>query len=286
MILITGSSGKTGKAVLKALLDRGASVRVLVHRQAQIDQLLQLGAQQALIGDLLNLSDLQHAMQGVDAVYHICPNVNPQELEIGQTVIAAAQDTGITRFVYHSVLHPQTEGMPHHWLKMRVEEKLLESGLNYTILQPAAYMQNILGQWDKIVADGIYAVPYNIHTRLSMVDLNNVAEVASKVLLDSGHFNAIYELSGAEAFSQAEVAEVISRCLGQPVRAEQTPLDLWEARARQGNMPEYALGTLLNMFNYYDRYGFCGNPTVLTHLLGRHPTTFGDFISRTISISK
>jgi hypothetical protein len=33
------------------------------------------------------------------------------------------------RLVYHSVLHPQTEQMPHHWHKLRVEEMLLESRL-------------------------------------------------------------------------------------------------------------------------------------------------------------
>ena len=62
--------------------------------------------------------------------------------------IRAAQSAGVERFVYHSVLHPQVEIMAHHWQKMRVEEQLFESGLSFTILQPAAYMQNVLAGWD------------------------------------------------------------------------------------------------------------------------------------------
>ena len=63
------------------------------------------------------------------SVYHVCPNVSPDEIAIGRVSIAAARSAGVEHFVYHSVLHPQTEAMPHHWLKLRVEEALITSGL-------------------------------------------------------------------------------------------------------------------------------------------------------------
>ena len=78
------------------------------------------------------------AVQGVQAIYHICPNVSPDEIPIAEVLINAAQDAGVRRFVYHSVLKPQIESMPHHWKKLRVEEMLIESGMPYTILQTAA----------------------------------------------------------------------------------------------------------------------------------------------------
>ncbi len=59
--------------------------------------------------------------------------------------------SGVTRFVYHSVLHPQIEAMPHHWQKMRTEEMLFAAGFELTVLQPTAYMQNILGAWRGVV---------------------------------------------------------------------------------------------------------------------------------------
>ncbi len=76
--------------------------------------------------------------------------------------------------------------MPHHRQKLLVEEKLFESGLDYSILQPSAYMQNILGYRNSIRA-GSYPMPYPVSTMLSLVDLNDVAEVASNVITQSGH---------------------------------------------------------------------------------------------------
>lgn len=74
-------------------------------------------------------------MRSAQGVYHICPNVHPQEVEIGRIAIDAARAAHVERFVFHSVLRPQIEAMPHHWRKLRVEEMLLASGLNFTILR-------------------------------------------------------------------------------------------------------------------------------------------------------
>jgi uncharacterized protein YbjT (DUF2867 family) len=129
---------------------------------------------------------LDQAVQDVRVIYHICPNVSPDELSIGRTAIAAARKAGVEHFVFHSVLHPQAESMPHHWQKLRIEEQLLESGLPYTILQPAVYMQNILVHWQTILSKGTYPVPYPVETRLSYVDLEDVAHIAAMVLTESG----------------------------------------------------------------------------------------------------
>src|SRR5512146_3596407 len=119
--------------------------------------------------------------------------MHPDETAIAAALLAACRAAGIERFIYHSVLHPQVEAIPHHWNKMRVEEMLFTSGLNFTILQPAAYIQNVLGYWAKITQERLYAVPYPIQTRLSLVDLEDVARVAGRVLTEPGHQNAIYE---------------------------------------------------------------------------------------------
>ena len=227
---------------------------------------------------------MEQAARGVQAIYHICPNVSPDEVAIGQVVIAAARSAGIERLVYHSVLHPQTEAIPHHWHKLRVEERLFESGLDYTILQSAAYMQNVLAQWDPMMEQGIYPVPYAIETRLGMVDLEDVAQAAAVVLTESGHVGATYELAGPGVLSQAEVANILSQKLRRPVRAQVMPLDEWERQARTGGMGDYAIETLLKMFRYYERYGFWGNPRVLTWLLGRSPTTFMAYVERIVRL--
>ncbi len=278
MILVTGAAGKTGQAIVRALARRDTAIRALVYRREQVATLEALGAREVLAGDVQELETVTAAAEGARAIYHICPNMHPREVEIGETVIAAARSTGCERLAYHSVLHPQTEAMPHHWHKLRVEERLFESGLACTILQPAAYMQNVLAGWDTIKAEGVYAVPYAAETRISMVDLDDVAEVVARVLTEPGHDGATYELSGPDFLSQTEIAAVLAECLGRPVRVEVLPLDAWRTRARAGGLGDYQVATLARMFRYYEDHGFRGNPRVLGWLLGRPPAHFGAFV--------
>ena len=280
MILVTGAAGKTGRAVIRALTAKGEAVRALAHRPEQVRPIKEMGAREVVVGDMRLQMIMDQAAWGVRAVYHICPNVSPDEVSIGRVAIRAARSAGVEHFVYHSVLHPQVEAMPHHWQKLRVEEQLFESGLSYTILQPAAYMQNVLAHWDQIMEQGVYLVPYAVETRLGMVDLEDVAEAAVVVLTEAGHAGAVYELAGAEVLSQVEVAAILGQQLGRPVRAEAVPLEAWERRARESGLGDYQVETLVKMFCYYERYGFWGNPRVLSWLLGRPPTTFAVFVER------
>jgi len=280
MILITGAAGKTGQAVIRALQKRDMWIRALVHKDAQIQLLQDLGAQEVIVGDMSSRKTMNQASRGVKSVYHICPNVSPDEIKIGEIVIRAAQSTGVEHIVYHSVLHPQIESMPHHWQKMRVEELIFESGLAYTILQPAPYMQNILAYWDDIVNKSKYTVPYAGNTRLNSVDLEDVAEIAAMVLSEPGYEGAIYELCGAENLSQIELTQILSRYLGHRVDVEVVPLDEWEVSSRNKGMGDYQVNTLIKMFKYYEEFGLIGNPNILECLLHRPPTSYGTFIEK------
>lgn len=278
MILVTGAAGKTGRSVTRALVEKGARVRALVRREQQASIVEALGVSEVQVGDMKSSSTMEGAMQGVQAVYHICPNVSPDEIAIGQAAIRAAQTAGVEHFVFHSVLKPQTEAMPHHWKKLRVEEMLIESRLPYTILQPAAYMQNILVHLESMRERGIYPVPYPAETRLSLVDLVDVAQAAAIVLTEPGHEYAIYELVGMIGISQSELAGILSEELGRPVRVEVMPLETWEQQAIKAGLGDQQIKTLIKMFRYYQQFDFMGSPQVLSWLLGRNPTSFPDFI--------
>ncbi len=279
MILLTGAAGKTGRAILQELTSKQVPVRTLVHKPDQIPIVEALGASEAMVGDLLESKNIEEAIQGVNKIYHICPNVSPHEVTIGETIITAAQAAGIDHFVYHSVLQPHVKAMPHHWRKSQVEEKIFESGLPFTILQPAAYMQNILAHWDQITEKGIYPVPYPVETQLSLVDLADVAEAAAIVLTETDHENAIYELVGVKAMSQTEVAEEISKSIGRPVYAEAIPIETWEGGARASGLGNDQLDALVKMFRYYQHHGFKGSPNVLAWLLRRSPRNLADFLA-------
>jgi uncharacterized protein YbjT (DUF2867 family) len=280
MILVTGAGGKTGKAVLRALVAQGASVRALVRNFAHEAALRAIGARDVVAGAMDDPQALARATHGIQAIYHICPNVSPHEMTFAKALVAAATSSGMSRLVYHSVLHPQIEAMPHHWSKLRVEEMLFSSGLDVTILQPTAYMQNSLAEWDRMIRDGIYRVPYPIETRLGLVDLDDVAEAAATVLTKAGHSAATYELVGTPPLSQIEIAETFGQALKKPIRAEAETVESWDARARGNGMDDHARETLIKMFHAYARDGLKGNSNVLGWLLGRPPTSLADFATR------
>jgi len=280
MILVTGAGGKTGKAVIKALVTRGAEVRAFVRSSGHEAGLRTVGVREVIAGAMDDPHALSRAVRGADAIYHICPNVNPHEVAFANALVAAATNAGVPRLVYHSVLHPQIEAMPHHWSKLRVEEMLFSSGLDITILQPTAYMQNSLAQWDFMKRDGVYRVPYPVETRLSLVDLDDVAEAAATVLTDTGHAGATYELVGTPPLNQIETAGVFGRALNKTIRAEAESIETWEQRARGAGIDDYQRETLIKMFRAYARDGLRGNPNVLGWLLGRPPTSLASFAAR------
>lgn len=279
MILITGAGGKTGRALVRALAN-SQMVRAFVHHEAQVEIVRSLGAQQVVVGDMYMDPDIQRAMQGVRAVYYICPNMSPDEIAIAQRIMHAAKQNIVEHFVYHSVLHPQTEKMPHHWQKLRVEEMLFESGLAFTIVQPAPYMQNLLAGWKNILEHGLLRVPYSIDSKFSFVDLQDVAEAAKIVLNEPGHINSTYELVGTSPLSYRDAAEILSRVLNRQVRAEQENIADWKLRAAVRS--EHTLDSLSLMFEYYNQWGLTGNSNVLKWILKREPTSLEAFIRNTV----
>jgi NAD(P)H dehydrogenase (quinone) len=279
MILVTGAGGKTGMAVIAALRRHGQVVRAFVRDERRAAAVSTLGAR-PIIGDFADPPTLTRAAEGARAIYHIGPNVSSAEIAFGRTAIAAAVQAGIEHVAYHSVLHPQIEAMPHHWDKLRVEELLLASGLAVTFLRPTAYMQNILAGWPAIRDSGIYRIPYPVTTRISLVDLADVAEAAALVLTTGGHAGAAYDLVGTPALTQDEVAVELGRALGRPVRAEAESVEGWEARARASGLGDHQRDTLTKMFRYYARHGLAGSPQVLHWLLGRPPGTLAAFARR------
>jgi NAD(P)H dehydrogenase (quinone) len=124
-------------------------------------------------------------------------------------------------------------------------------------------------------------VPYPIGTRLSLVDLEDVAEAAARVLTDDGHSGATYELVGTPPLSQIEIAEAFGYALNKTIRAEAEAIESWEQRARDAGIEDYSRETLIKMFRAYARDGLKGNPNVLGWLLGRPPTSLAAFASRT-----
>ena len=283
-VLVTGAGGKTGRAVLRALTAEDTPARALVRDRERHRDLLQLGDVEVVVGDQRDADALVAAMDGCDAIYHIAPNVTPDELPMGEAVLAACQRAGITRLVFHSVADPHEPAMPHHADKGVVETWIMATDLAWTILRPNAYLQNLDGYLDDLLA-GRYRVPYAVDRGLALVDLREVAEVAAGAVTGrlEGAVAAIWELAGPATVTPADVAEVAGQVLGRSVVAERQEPDAWLAEAEAAGLPADARSRLHRMFRHYDRHGFPGDASTLRSLLGREPTDLRSYLRERLS---
>jgi uncharacterized protein YbjT (DUF2867 family) len=284
MILVTGANGRTGRAVINALLSKGEQVRAFVHKAEQIQEIKSLGTLEAVAGDMMDQKAVNDAFNGVHAVYHICSAVNPYEVQIGETVIKAAHLAKVEQFVYHSVLHSVLQDMPHHQKKLMVEGLLVNSGIPYTIVQPAILMQNVLDSWKLLSEKGIFQQKFftSAETSMCLVDLEDVAEAASIILTNLCHIGAAYEICGPDNLSLANMVTAMECHFEREIKVETPQDEVFAAQLKKLGAGDYQVSTLLKMFQHYNEHGFTGNSNVLTWILGRKPNDFSSFILRTL----
>lgn len=281
-VLITGANGMTGRAVLAALKEHGVRVRALATRDASAQALRAAGAEETALARFDDAPALAAAMRGIDTVMHVPPRMKPEEVDNGRAVIAAARAAGVRRIVLHSVVNPQLQSIRFHVHKRLVEEAAIESGLPWIILQPTNYMQNVLWQWERLVAQGELLFPYAAEARVSWLDLDDYAEAAARVLSEAGFDYGTYEMvSTAAPLSRHELAAVWSRVIGREVRATTMPLGDYMALPHWAGRDPRELAILRTMFEAFDRFGAPGgNRRVLAMLLGREPAGYEEFARR------
>jgi uncharacterized protein YbjT (DUF2867 family) len=284
MILITGANGQTGRAIIKALLSQGEQVRAFVHKPEHIRELNSLGVKEVAVGDMMDQKAVDEAFIGISTVYHICSALNTHEVEIGQIVIKAARSAKIEHFVYHSVLHSILQDMPHHQKKLMVEKLLVDSGMPYTIIQPAVFMQNILESWKLLSEEGIFRQKFfsTTETRMCMLDLEDLAEAVSIILTKPGHAGSTYELCGPENLSLSDMVAAMEQHFGREIKVETPQDEMFAVQLKKHGAGDYQVDTLIKMFQHYNVHGFIGNPNILTWILGRKPNDFSSFILKTL----
>ena len=244
-VAVIGGRGKTGHAVTTALGPRGVVARAIGRAE---------------------LADPVAALQGCQAMYLMAPNMAEDEPGFVSALLDAARSADVGRVVYHSVCAPYAPAMPHHVGKAVSEDLVRRSGLDWTILQPCAYVQNFLPGLR--APDPAVEVVYGLDRPFGLVDLGDVGEAAAITLLETTHVGATYELGGPSLVTVRDVAAAAERGLGRPVRLAQITASDWAA-GPGADLGERERTWLLDMFDYYDRHGLPCGPIPLRELLGR-----------------
>lgn len=271
-VLAVGAAGKFAGLVVPELVKRGATVRGLTDDPQHADAVRKNGAAEVAVGDLRDVGSLRAALEGVDRVFYIAPVFAQEEVQLGRNMVEAAKSAQVRRIVFSSVIHPILTTLGNHAAKGPVEEAILGSDLEYSILHPALFHQNFAAAWPQVTRTGVLAEPYSADRRITRVDYRDVAEVTAIALTEDRLLHGTFELCAEGDLDRHDVAAIIGEVLGREVKAETPSFDEW---AEKTGVPEEGpvRPGLKQMFEWYDAHGLLGNPTTLRAILGREPRT-------------
>jgi len=274
-ILMIGATGQFAGLVLPVLKKHGHVVQALVQNEGKGHDAMKSGADQYIIGSLYDPESLKKASEGMDGVFHIIPAFE-REVEAGLNMVNAAQQAGVKKFVFSSVYHTSLS-LVNHAAKRPAEEALYRSGMDYTILQPAMYMQMLQQSWDAAKKTGEIVMPYSKNSKMAYVDYRDVAKCAALAMTDERLSNGTFELCSPGMYSRIDLAALMGVQLHKNILAGEISTDEW---AKHVSIPAGELRDgLVAMNKEYDRYGFSGgNSLILETILGRKPRTVKQFI--------
>jgi uncharacterized protein YbjT (DUF2867 family) len=246
MILVVGATGLVGSDICRRLAARGDLVRALVRPTsdpARVQALHDAGVE-TVVGDLRDRASLAAACRDVSAVietaaampFSFVAGVNDiatTDIAGVESLFEAAETAGVTHMVYLSFSRHIDLDFPLRNAKRRIEARLRESRLTYTILRPSYFMEVWLSPAVGFDAANATAVVYGDGTRpVSWVSSGDVAELAARCLRNPAARDATIEMGGPEALAPLDVVRVFEEVAGRPFSVTHVPAEALAAQER------------------------------------------------------
>ncbi len=275
-ILVTGGTGMIGSHVVQMLFERDVRARLLVRNPEKAAEAAEAGFE-VFQGDLADPASLRRAVEGVGVVL-LLSAPDERQRELHSNVIAAARDAGVRYMVRVSALGAD-ENAPIFLARSHgeSERELESSGMAYTHIRPHLFMQNFFGHVPTIHAYGCFYGCVR-DGKMAMVDARDIAAVCVEALAGKGHEGKIYVLTGPEAFSMSEAAEILSKACGEPIRYVDLPPDQLERGMRDAGVPDWLAHDLTWLYSDVFALGHGSEvTTAVADVTGRKPLRFTDF---------
>ena len=234
-IIVSGASGHLGELTVKELLARGVPAKnlILVSRTPdKLEQYVKMGAS-SRFGDFGKPESLPAAYAGGTRMLLISigggagPRPAAHKRAIDAAVAAGVKQIAYTSWVGISKGETSGLGSDHY----QTEEILKKSGVAWTMLRNSIYMDGLVQQAAKMVADGKATAPGGDEVRIGYVTREDCAAAAAAVLSTPGHDNKVYDITGPELVGVREIAAAASAVTGKKI--ELVPPDP-NARPRRG----------------------------------------------------
>lgn len=272
-ILVTGATGNTGGAVVDALVERGASVRAMVRREADRGR-LRAGVH-VVVADLDEPAAVAAALDGAERAYLVTPSSERAE-EQQRRFADLAAEAAVRHLVVLSQLGSD-EHSPVRFLRYHaaVEQHVRGLGIGYTFLRPNLYFQGLLLFAGSISTEGTFFAPIG-DAAVSAVDVRDIAAVAAVALTEAGHEGATYTLTGPEAITHAQIAAALTTALGRTVRFVDVPPEAF-ADSIRAVLPPWQVDGLLEDYAHYRRGEAAAVSPVVAEITGTSPRGIEQF---------
>ena len=280
MYAVIGATGNTGRAVVKELKGLGENPVCVVRNADKAREVLG-GDTKTAVAELDDRAGLQKALAGAKRVF-IVTGHNPKSDVQQINAIEAAKAAGAEYIVKISggrdVIGPNVEsvnGQAHY----KIEEHLKKSGLQWCILSPGLFMQNIMGQAASIKNDGKIVQPWPKDLSVALIDVRDTGALGARVLRDPGkHAGKLYSFTGVST-TFGEFANVIGEVIGKPITYVGVTLEQAEAAMKARNLPDWLVAHLVSIARAGGKGAFSKeNTQPILDIVGRAPITTRQFV--------
>lgn len=281
LVLVTGSTGKTGTPVVEQLLAQGNPVRAFVHQlDERSERLSELGAE-VVAGDFTDLQSIREAMRGVNRVYFCYPPQGDRLLEAATNVAIAARDEGIQGLVNMSQISAREEAKSplsyQHW---QSEQVLDWANIGASHIHPTFFAEDLyLFTGRSIAEEAKMFLPFG-EGRHAPIAAEDIARVVVGILTDpDAHVGKHHVLTGPRNMTVSEMADVLSKELSKPVQYIDVPIDQWRSRlVEQVGLPEFLVNHLAAVAQDHKDGIFSAQTDVVERIGGRPPQSLEHFI--------
>ena len=280
-ILVTGATGTVGSEVVKQLSAKGEIIRAAA-RSVSDNTFRNLGGVQVVQLDYNNPGTLATAFEGVEKLFLLTP---PQfsTVDFTSNLVKEAKKAGVKYIVKQSVMGADAEpGVTPISIRLhRQAEKIIEeSKIPFTFLRANFFMQNFVNFYsNSIKIQGAFYAPAG-DARISFVDVRDIAAVAVRALTSNNgkHEGKAYNITGGEALSHGQAAEILSKQLGKKVNY----MNVSDEDARKGmkdmGMDEWTINSVIALFEFAKAGHWSAISPVTEQITGNKPKSFSQFV--------
>ena len=270
--LITGATGNVGSEIVKSM-DKDKmliATRNIEKAEKNLGEDLEY-----TVFDFMRPATYQESLKRVKKIFLVRPPKISDVKEHIFPIIDRAEECGVEHIVFLSLLGVEKNPIVPHY---KIEKYIKESNIPFTFLRASFFMQNLNTTHRKDIKENDEIFVPAGKGKTSFIDVRDIAKVGVKALVESGHENEAYDLTGKEALNYYQIAEIFSEILDREITYPNPSIFKFFRRMKKR---EHNIGFIFVMIGLYTtaRLGLAKRTSEeLQNLLDREPISIRKYI--------